>query len=182
MKSSNKYSFLAVLGVLVAAALIFPQFTHGKEKERSFTKLKIGYVDFEKVFNEYHKTKEGNEILNKEKVAKEDEGKKLVDAINKMRQEAELLSQDAKKKKEEEIKQKIKELREFTEITRRDLIKKRNDMWKGIFEDIRAVVQEKGKNEDYSLIFDDKALLFKLDGLDLTEEVIQVLNKEGTQG
>lgn len=182
MKMGKKCAIAASLGILVAVAFAFPQPGLGKEKERSFTKLKIGYVDFEKVFNEYHKTKEGNEILNKEKVAKEDEGKKLVDVINKMRQEAELLSQDAKKKKEEEIKQKIKELREFTELTRRDLIKKRNDMWKGIFEDIRAVVQEKGKNEEYSLIFDDKALLFKLDGLDLTEEVIQVLNKEGTKG
>lgn len=168
------------LGAL-AAALMFPSLGVAKDN-RSFSEMKIGYVDFEKVFNEYHKTKEGNEILNKEKAAKEDEGKKMVDAVNKMRQEAELLSQEAKKKKEEQIKEKIRELREFSEITRRDLLKKRNDMWKTIFDEIRTVVQEKGKKEGYTVIFDDKALLYKLDGMDLTDEVIQSLNKEGAKG
>ena len=93
-----------------------------------------------------------------------------------------MLSGDAKKKKEDEIKDKIKELREFSEITRNDLLKKRNDMWKAIFDEIKAVVQDKGKKEEYTLIFDDKALLYKIDGMDLTDEIIQILNKEGTKG
>jgi len=170
-----------ILFVALVSALTFPSSGRGKDN-RSYSEVKIGYVDFEKVFNEYHKTKSGNEILNKEKSAKEDEGKKLVDSINKMRQEAELLSQEAKKKKEEEIKQKIRELREFSEITRRDLLKKRNDMWKDIFDEIRNVVEAKGKKEGFTVIFDDKALLYKTEGMDLTDEVIQTLNKEGTKG
>jgi len=151
-------------------------------KDRTFKQIKIGSVDFEKVFNEYHKTKKGNEVLAKEKTAKEDEGRKLVESVNQMRKEAELLSQDAKKKKEEEIRGKIRELKEFTEITRRDLLKKRNQMWKKIFEEIRDVVQKKGKKEGYTMIYDEKALLYKDESLDMTDEIIRELNKEGNKG
>lgn len=161
-------------------ALMFPQM--GQSKDRTYNKIKIGYVDFERAFNEYHKTKEGNAILAKEKTAKEDEGRKLVESVNQMRKEAELLSQNAKKQKEDEIRIKIRELKEFTELTRRGLIQKRNTMWKKIFDEIRTVVKLKGQKEGYNLIFDEKALIFKEDVLDITDEVIRELNKEGKKG
>jgi len=162
--------------------LVFPDRGETKDNGRQFTKVKFGFVDFEKVFNEYYKTKEGNAVLEKEKLAKEDEGRKLVESVNQMRKEAELLSQNAKEEKGDEIRVKIRELKEFTELTRRDLIKKRNEMWKSIFEEIRQLVKKKGKKEGYTLIFDDKALLFKSNSLDITDEIIRELNKEGKKG
>ena len=88
MKMGKMGVGLGSLLLVGALAFVFAENGSAKEKERTFTKIKLGYVDFEKVFNEYHKTKEGNDLLNKEKNAKEDEGKKLVDNINKMRQES----------------------------------------------------------------------------------------------
>ncbi len=175
----------SVVGLVLAAVIgfVFPKAGESKEKGgREFSKIKIGFVNFEKAFNDYYKTKEGNAILAKEKSAKEDEGRKLVDQINKMRKEAELLSQEAKKTKEEAIREKIRELREFTEISRQGLVQKRNDMWRDIFEEIRKVVKAKAEKEEFSLIFDDKALLYKMDALDITDEIISELNKEDKKG
>lgn len=179
-----KKNFLvrSLLGISVALLIGFSFPGEGFSKDRQFSKVKIGYVNFEKAFNEYYKTKEGNAILAKEKSAKEDEGRKLVDQVNKMRKEAELLSQEAKKEKETEIREKIRELKEFTEISRQGLVQKRNEMWKKIFEEIRAVIKVKAEKEEFTLIFDDKALLYKMESLDLTDEIIRELNKEDKKG
>ncbi len=182
MKRPFLLGSLVSLSLVALFTFVFPNEGLSKDKGRQFTKIKIGYVNFEKAFNEYYKTKEGNAILAKEKSAKEDEGRKLVDQVNKMRKEAELLSQESKKEKEESIRIKIRELKEFTEISRQSLVKKRNEMWKDIFEEIRQVVKKKAEKEDYTVIFDDKALLYKMDGLDLTDEIIRDLNKEDKKG
>lgn len=182
MKKNILWGSLVGLTAVFIFSLVLTNEGFTRDKGRQFTKIKIGYVNFEKAFNEYYKTKEGNAILAKEKSAKEDEGRKLVDQVNKMRKEAELLSQEAKKEKEDEIREKIRELKEFTEISRNGLVQKRNEMWKDIFAEIRKVIEKKAEDEEFTVIFDDKALLYKMDGLDLTDEIISELNKEGKKG
>lgn len=139
--------------------------------------LKFGFVDFEKVFNEYYKTKAEDAKLKADLEKKKAELDKRKEEITKMRDSAELLGEEAKKQKEKEIVEKIKELNELRKQAEENLIKERNDKWLEIYGEIKDVVGKYGKEKGYNLIFDDKALVYKAEGYDLTDEVIKLLNK-----
>lgn len=140
--------------------------------------FKFGFVDFEKVFNEYYKTKAEDAKLRADLDKKKAELDKKKEEITKMRDSADLLGEDAKKQKEKEIVDKIKELNELRKQAEENLIKERNDKWLEIYGEIKNIVGKHGKEKGYTLIFDDKALVYKAEGYDLTEEVIKLLNKD----
>lgn len=138
---------------------------------------KFGFVDFEKVFNEYYKTKAEDTKLKAELEAKKQELDKKREEINKLRDSSELLGEEAKKAKEKEIRDKIKELDELRKQAQEGLMEERNKKWLEIFNEIRGIAGKYGKDKGYTFIFDDKALVYKADGMDLTEELIKILNK-----
>ena len=161
-----------VLGILMVIGLVVSfSITYAAE-------MKIGYVDFEKVFNEFHRTKTEDKKLKKELEDKEKELEKKTTEISKMRDDLELLSDDARSKKEEEIKTKIKELNDIRTVAREDLIKERNEKWLEIYEEIKDVIAKFGKEKGYAFILDDKALIYKMEKDNLTENVIKILNKK----
>ena len=66
------------------------------------------------------------------------ESEKMLKEINRLKDEVELLAEgsDEKQSKEELIKYKIKEFKDFSEQSRSQLVKERNNLWKEIFEEI----------------------------------------------
>lgn len=143
--------------------------------------LKIGFVDVEKAFNEYEVTKQNDARLKEEGKAKTNERTGMVEEIKKLREEAELLSEEARKEKEKSIEDKMKMLREFDERTKDELRSKRDFLLKKIFDDIRETIEEVGKAENYSLILNDRALLYKQDAFDMTSKVVQKLNEKASK-
>lgn len=139
--------------------------------------MKIGSVDVEKAFNEYYKTKENDEILKKEGQAKADERRQMVEDIKKMKADSELLSETARTEKEAEIDAKIKNLQAFDQATKAELRDKRDSFLKVIFDDLKVAIEKKGQEAGYTVIFNDKALLFKAESLDITDEIIAEVNK-----
>lgn len=140
--------------------------------------FKFGYADFEKIFNEYQKTKTEDARLKAELEKKKTELDAKREEINKLRDSAELLGEEAKKAKQKEIADKIKELRELQKQAEEGLVEQRNKKWLEIFGEIKAVAAKYGKEKGYTFIFDDKALVYKADGLDITDDIIKLLNKE----
>ena len=49
-------------------------------------------------------------------------------------------------------------------------------MVKDILKEIETVIQNFGKTQGYSFIFNDRVLVYKSEGSDLTAQVIKVLN------
>ena len=139
--------------------------------------IKIGYIDLEKAFNEYYRTKVENGKLQDVQKAKKVEADKMVSDINKLKEEAELLSDDAKKSKEAVVKEKITELRNYERDTVQEIRDKLLGLRKEILDSITKVVEEKGKKEGYTFIFVSDVIIYKEPGLDLTEELIKILNK-----
>jgi len=138
--------------------------------------LKIGYVDLARVFDEYQKTKDFDKTLEAKGGQKQSERDKMVNEIKKLRDEAELLSAKAKEDKQAQIDDKIKQLQEFDRSTRDALRKERDTMVRDILKEIEGVLQNFGKSEGYSFIFNDRVLVYKSEGNDLTMPVIKVLN------
>jgi Skp family chaperone for outer membrane proteins len=138
--------------------------------------FKFASVDFEKVFNEYNKTKTEDAQLKATLDKKKAELEQKKAEVDKLREGLELLGEAARKEKEKEIRDKIKALADLRKTMEEDLVKERNDKWLAIYEEIKVVVAKYGKDKGYTVIFDDKALVYKAEGNDVTADVIAILN------
>ncbi|HTL71160.1 MAG TPA: OmpH family outer membrane protein [Candidatus Eisenbacteria bacterium] len=137
---------------------------------------KIGYVDLARIFDEYQKTKSFDKTLEAKGSSKQGERDKMVNEIKKLRDEAELLGAKAKDEKQVAIDEKIKTLQDFDRNTRDALRKERDGMVRDILKEIETVIQDYGKAQGYSFIFNDRVLVFKSEGSDLTNQIIKTLN------
>ena len=163
MISTGSKFIKIILAVIISGFIYFPAALAGD--------LKIGYVDFEAVFNSYKKTRDENQKLQRIKEEKEKSAQKLIDEINKLKAEAEILSEDAKRNAEKEITDKLRYLRDFTEDSKKELLDERNVIFQKITDEIREVIAAKGRKDNFSLIFDDKALFYKESGFDITKDI-----------
>lgn len=141
--------------------------------------LKVGYVDMQKIFNEYKKTKEAESDLESKGKVKTEEREKMVEDIRRLKDEIELLSDKNKEKKQNEIDGKIQQLQEFDRKARGELLQEREDVLREITKDIDRVIQNYGKKHDYDIIFnrDKRVLLYDKGDADITESVLRELNK-----
>jgi len=139
--------------------------------------IKIGYVDLRKAFYEYDKTKTLEEELEALTEDTQDKRTRMIEEITKMRDEAALLSDDAKKKKQRLIDSKLAELQEFDRDARANILNKKNDMFRVVIEDIQDVVEKMGKEGGYDYILDSRQLMYTNENFDLTDQVLKRLNK-----
>ena len=139
---------------------------------------KVGYVDLRKAFYEYDKTKtmkDSIDDLTEERQVKRD---KMIEDIAKMRDEAEMLAGEAKEKKMKQVNDKSLEIQDFEREARQELLGKENDMFKEVVKDIQDVVENMGKAGGYDYIFDSRNIMYADKNFELTEKVIEKLNKE----
>ena len=61
------------------------------------------------------------------------------------------------------------------------LRKERDGMVRDILKEIEVIIQDFGKAQGYSFIFNDRVLVYKSEGNDLTAQVIKVLNDNYTK-
>lgn len=139
--------------------------------------FKIGYIDIAKVFDEYQHTKEEDSLLEKKGTEKETQREKMVNEIKKLKEELDLASDKVKPEKQKILDEKIKTLQEYDRTTREDLRKERDNIVREILKEIDGVIQELGKNEGYTFIFNERVLLYRVETYDLTERVIKILNE-----
>jgi outer membrane protein len=162
---------------------------------------KIGIIDMERVLKEYSKTKEAEAKLNEAtKAAKKefddrtDGYKKALDEINKLNAQLDtpVLTAEAKAAKAKERDEKIasiknmeREINDFRQTREQQLQQQMLRLREGIVKEIVDVVVERGKAKNLDLIFDKSGaslnrfspILFSLDSMDFTAEVIAELNE-----
>ena len=137
---------------------------------------KIGYIDLSRSFDEYQKTKDLDKELEGKGDMKQDQREKLVQEIRTMRGELELMNKNAREKKEADIEAKIKYLQEFDQEAKTDLTKERDNMVKDILKEMSDAIKEYGEKNGYSIIVNDRVLLYGDSGMDLTSAIIRILN------
>lgn len=165
---------------LVLIALVLGVLVPGATKAYA-ADMKIGYVDLARVFDEYQKTKDFDKSLEAKGTAKTAEREKMVNDIKKLRDEAEVLGAKAKEDKQGVIDEKMKSLQEFDRMTRDTLRKERDTMIQGILKEIEGTIQSYGKSQGYSMILSDRALVFKPETGDATNDIIKALNDNYTK-
>ncbi|MGB2661223.1 MAG: OmpH family outer membrane protein [Candidatus Omnitrophota bacterium] len=138
---------------------------------------KIGYVDLRRAFYDYQKTKTFESELNKITDSRQKERTKKVESISKLRDELEILSGNAKNKKQTQVETEIATLNEFDRTTRQQLLNKKNDMFREVVDDIQKIVEDMGKKGNYDYILDSRNIMYSRDKFDLTDDVIKQLNR-----
>ncbi len=138
---------------------------------------KIAYVDVGKAFDEYQKTKDADSTLEKKGQSKQDEREKKVDTIKKLKDELALLSEDARKKRQADLDQSLKDLQDFDSRVRDELRRERDSIVRDILKEIDEIISDYGNKQGYSLILNDRVLLYGRQDMDITSQIIQILNE-----
>jgi outer membrane protein len=138
---------------------------------------KLAYVDLSKIFSEYAKTKEYDKSLkDKEGVYTADRDKK-VDEIKGFQDKLNLLSEKEKDAKKKELEDKIQSLREYDVKKQTELRKEQDAKMKEILKDIEDTVKKYAEEQGYTLVFNDRVLVYQTKSLDITDKIIERLNK-----
>ena len=137
---------------------------------------KIAVVNLDQAFQEYEKTKTSDAKLEELTNSKQSEREKLVAEIKGMRDELVLLNQDSRAEKEKAIDEKLRGLASFDQAAKELLRKQREESVKGILQDIEATVTAYAKEHGYDLVLSARAILYQADAVDITKEIITLLN------
>ncbi|HEY1121634.1 MAG TPA: OmpH family outer membrane protein [Haloferula sp.] len=165
-------------------------------------KLKIATVDMQQLFKEYHRTNEAQKEINVERARINKDNNDRLATIRELDTQLQSMRKQledptiAQSKKETvfndwNVKQQEgialdRERREFLQRRNQLLNEKMVQRMKGILEEIRKLVEEKAKAEDYDYVFDKSGLstsqvpffLYTRDATDITAVLLKELNKD----
>lgn len=154
--------------------------------------VKIGYVNLERIFQEYEKTRELETRLKQENEADQkmlSERRQLIEKeIDKLKEELEMqgliLSESAKQEKQAEIERRVEELDEFGRYIEQRNKEREAEYTDGILKDLQLklplIIKSIAEKEGYRFIFDLRSLFYVTPEkeFDLTDKVIAQLNEE----
>lgn len=185
---------LLTAAVLATAAFAFTPSANAQ--------MKIGTLDMNAIFTQYHRTKDAETKLNDARGAAKTELdgrletlKKAMDDINKINADLEKpeLSKEAKDKAAKSRDEKVAEARnldreitEFRGTRERQLQEQFVRMRKDIIDDIMKIVNNEVKNAGYDLILDKSGMsmgqvpvvIYSRADLDFSKSIVEALNKD----
>ncbi len=138
---------------------------------------KLAYVDLSRTFSEYVKTKDYDKTLSEKENAFNQEKEKKVNEVKQLQDKMNLLSDKEKEAKKPDMETKIKALQEFDRQKQQDLRKEQDEKMKEILKDIEDAVKKYSEKEGYSFVFNDRVLVYESKSYDITDKVIEILNK-----
>ena len=138
--------------------------------------FKVAYVNVGKLFDHYERTKASEAVLEKKGKQKETEFEGRVNELKKLRESLELLNDKTRETKAREIEAKADELKRFRANSAQDLRSERDEIAQQILKEIQAVVTDYGKTNGFSIILDERMMLYGQSAYDATDEVLARLN------
>lgn len=165
-------------------------------------KLKIATVDMQTLFKQYHRTNEAQKEINVERARIQQENNERLEAIRNLEDELQGVRKQlddpsiSDKKKQELFKgfqtktqegvALDRERREFLQRRNTALNEKMVQKMRGILEEIRKLVEDRAKADDYDYVFDKSGLstsqvpflLYTKDATDITAGLLDKLNKD----
>jgi outer membrane protein len=145
--------------------------------------VKIGFVDMKNVIAKSESGSKAMEQLKtqfKDMKDNLDAQKKSLDALkDELQKQSMMLSQEAKQDKEAQYKRKVRDFQDMGQNYQRKLQQAEQTLSKPIIDKLLQVVQDYGKKNGFTAIFDKQAsgLVFHQDSVDVTNAIIAELNK-----
>ncbi len=166
--------------MILALGLLFAGMAYSSD-------LKIAHVDSKLVFDKYADTKKAQKEYDKQVQKWEQDAatkqKSLMELKDKLEKQSLMLSDEKKKEMEADFLKKKSEYEQFVQqIYGKDgaLFQKNEEFSGPIIQKIKKTIQDVANQEGYDMVFDRAAgavVFWKKDN-DLTQKVIDVLNKE----
>ena len=147
----------------------------------SAEEMKVGTVDLSRAFDAFQKTKDAEKTLETEAGKKKEERDKRIEEVKKLKAELDLLNEKGKAEKQALIDQKIKELQQFEQEVQGSLRREKDRAIQEILKEIDGVIQTYAGDHGYTFLLNDRALLYRSQGLDVTDEIVAILNKGVSQ-
>ena len=138
---------------------------------------KFAYIDLSRTFSEYEKTKDYDKTLNEKTTAYETERHKKVNDVKQLQEKINLMSDKEKEAKKPDLETKIKTLQEFDRLKQTDLRKEQDEKMKEILKDIEDAVKGFAQKEGYTMVFNDRVLVYQDKSMDITDKIIASINK-----
>lgn len=161
--------------------------------QASTPSLKVGIVDLDRALKESTAGKQALQTLktfrdgvlkdiNEKKRVKETKEVSLRDLQTELTTQSLVLSETAKRDKEDAYRRQVRELKRFIddsnrfiEESERELREREADVTSRLLRELLEVVNKVGKEENFTIIFEknERFLLFAADAIDLTEKIIK---------
>ena len=140
------------------------------------------YIDFSKVLNQSKAGKEAQDFL---KAKFESESKKFSEEEKKIRKEEseiiskkKLITNEEYKKKVESLRKKVSQLQKNKQDSLRNISQLRNKAKTELLKNLNPIMKEYMEKNKIRIVLDKKSILLGDIKLDITEEIIKLLNKK----
>ena len=149
-----------------------------------YAQHKIGYIDSQRILQSFQEFLDAKNKLEEIRGQYESEYQTKLSEFETLQKDIEsqslLLSEEKKKEKQRLLREKRYELEKYTYEKlgpEGELYKKNIELQRPIYDKVTKVIQQIGKDEEYDFIFDSQSLVYGLPNYDLTDKVIEQLNK-----
>lgn len=166
----KKLTFFAIVAATVLCA--------GSSFAQGSSGLKIAYLDLSKVFDNYSKTKEYDATLEKKHDAYVQEHKAKEQKINDAQSKFALMKEEEKTKLAAQIEKDKVDLAAFDRQEQIDLKKERDEKIREILGEIEKTVKEFAQKENYTLILNDRILIYGSPEIEITDQISKILNEK----
>jgi outer membrane protein len=129
------------------------------------------------VFDSYQRTKDLETGLERKGRERHTQLEGQFKELKQLRQNLELVAEGAREAKVREIEEKSDTFSRLKTRSERELVTERNQLAREILEEIDQAVSEYAKANGFSVILDQRAVLYGQDGDDVTEAVVRLLNE-----
>jgi len=140
--------------------------------------IKIGYVNFMQVYNEYQKTKDYDGRLEEKKAEIEKKLNAKKEKIQEMRNKMSVLNEKEQEKEKGKLEKEVQEFRNLERKAFIDIKKERDEKMREIFEDVASIVEDYAKKKGYDLILDQPAIIYGKKVMDVTKDILKKANKQ----
>ncbi len=143
---------------------------------------KIGVMDLSKVFDNYQRTKEYDAVLEGKTKDYEKARNEKIDKIKELQNKMALLKDDEKEKVTKDLDTMRNDLANFDQAQQTDLKKQRDDKIREILLEIEKTTSDFAKKEKYDIILNDRVLVYGTEGMDVSNQVLEILNANFNAG
>ncbi|EKD70023.1 MAG: periplasmic chaperone [uncultured bacterium] len=176
MKIVKKFGIL--VGVLLASAGI----SVCQAADAATAPLKVAVVNVQQVLQQSPRVAALSKKLEgqfKDRQAKiNDEQKALQDELDKFKKESPTMSQKDRDVMQKKISGERSELVKQVVAYQQDLQKEQNKIMQGILGDLNGIVSTIAKTQSYALVLDSQAVIYAIDGNDITKDVAKQFNNK----
>lgn len=152
------------------------------------SKVKIGYVDMQRVLNEVEDGAKAKDRLKKEFNEKQAQLDRKQEELKRKKEDYDkqslVLKEDVRRQKQQDLQQDFIELQQLYAKLQKELSENELGLTKEIFDKAQSIIADIAQKDGFTLILDkmEGRILYALPSMDITNEVIRKYNEKFSSG